>query len=66
MSRTPDEDRTDPWTLNPTMALGATIILLISGLALAVVGELWGLAFVVLAPLVAWAGVRGWRQGLRF
>jgi hypothetical protein len=66
MSRAPDEDRKDPWSLNPTMALGFTIIALVSGLALALDGELWGMVLVAPVPLFAWAGVRGWRQGLRF
>jgi hypothetical protein len=48
------------------MALGFTIISLISGIALALDGELWGLVFVAPVPLFAWAGVRGWRHGPRF
>jgi hypothetical protein len=35
MSGAPDEGRRDPWSLNPTMALGIAIVLLIGGIALA-------------------------------
>jgi hypothetical protein len=45
------------------MAVGFTIIALISGIALALDGELRGLVLVAPVPLFAWAGVRGWRQG---
>ena len=64
--RVPSNGGSDPWAMNPTMALGTVLILLISGGALALDGELWGLIFVALVPLFAWAGVRGWRRGLRF
>jgi hypothetical protein len=62
----PSNGASDPWAMQPTMAVGTVIVCLVCGLALPLSGEVWGLLFLVLVPLFAWAGVRGWRRGFRF
>jgi hypothetical protein len=53
------DPKRDAWSLSPTMAAGGIAMTLLAGIALPLVGERWGLVFLLATPFFAWSGVRG-------